>query len=96
MLLTVVAIVGLLLLALLLVLRPDQQGGIRPAWITERIECPVRRQAAIVDFLIDLTNGTAYRDVSRCSLWRSGEVAKCDKECRSTTTAPLARPVQQH
>lgn len=90
MLLPVVAIVGLVLLVLLLTVRSDRQWRGRRAAITERLNCPVRGQTALVDFLLDLTNGRVYRDVTRCSLWRRPDVADCDKLCRSTTSPAFA------
>ncbi|HJQ84162.1 MAG TPA: hypothetical protein VKA21_08805 [Candidatus Binatia bacterium] len=56
---------------------------------TRRVECPVHRREATVEFLVDGAGAEANRDVLACSLLPPGEPATCGKTCRSTSVAPF-------
>ena len=99
--LIVVGIVILLSVAVFFMLRdrqPRDHGsdrdphGPRAPVVRRRLDCPVKGEEAEVHFRMNEGDGEAYMDVVGCSLFAPDEEVGCGKTCRSSSTAPFARP----
>ena len=61
--------------------------------VKRRLDCPVKGEEAEVQFRMNEGEGEAYMDVVGCSLFAPDQDVDCGKTCRSSSTAPFARPL---
>jgi hypothetical protein len=85
-------VVALTALAIVIANAVRRRNGPPAMRLRRRLECPVERRPATVEFVVVANGGAAYVDVAACSLQPDRPV-DCDRVCRSTSVAPFSEPV---
>jgi hypothetical protein len=86
-------ILALTVLAIVLGNAVRRRDGTRAIRVRRRLECPVERRPATVEFVVAADPGETYVDVATCSLLPPDRPVECGRVCRSTSVAPFAQPL---
>jgi hypothetical protein len=85
-------IVALTVLAVMIANAVRRRNGPGLIRLRRRLECPLERRPATVDFVVVANGGATYVDVAACSLLPPDRPVECDRVCRSTSVAPFSEP----